>query len=403
MAKVSIESLDVSGKRVLVRVDFNVPLLTGPDGSKSVSDDTRIRAALPTLDSIVSRGGSAVLLSHLGRPKGIADPELSLEPVAAHLSGLTRANVSFCPESVGPQTVNAAHQLQPGSILLLENTRFQPGEEANDAELASFWASLSDFFVNDAFGSSHRAHASTEGVARVSSTAAMGLLIQKEIEYLSQLLPQPEQDLKRPFVAIIGGAKVSDKMGMIKSLLSSVDYLLIGGAMAYTFLRAQSIETGDSLVEQDRIDLAAELLQTAQDQIALPSDHVIASEFQNDSPSRVVSQDIPEGFLGLDIGPETIDAYQNRIRSASTVIWNGPMGVFEMPNFARGTVAMAEALTEATASGALTIVGGGDSVAAITRAGLESQVSHVSTGGGAMLEFLEGKTLPGIATLTDAV
>ncbi|GMQ80918.1 MAG: phosphoglycerate kinase [Rhodothermia bacterium] len=402
MAKVSVESLDVSGMRVLVRVDFNVPLLTGPDGSKSVSDDTRIRAALPTLDSIVSRDGSAVLLSHLGRPKEIADPELSLEPVATHLSHLTGANVSFYADSVGPKVVDAARRMAPGSILLLENTRFQPGEKANDSELAIFWASLCDYYVNDAFGSAHRAHASTEGVARVSATAAMGLLMQKEVGYLSRLLPGADSSLKRPFVAIIGGAKVSDKIGIIESLLSSVDFLLIGGAMAYTFLRAQSVETGNSLVEEDRIDLASDLLRGAPDRLALPSDHVVALEFQNDAPSQVVNQSIPEGYMGLDIGPDTIQAYRRIICSAGTVIWNGPMGVFEMPNFAPGTIAIAEALAEATESGALTIVGGGDSVAAITEAGLESRVSHVSTGGGAMLEFLQGKTLPGIAALTDA-
>ena len=402
MGKVTARSLDVSGKRVLVRVDFNVPLLTQDNGSRAVSDDTRIRAALPTLRSIIDRGGSAVLLSHLGRPKGKMDPKLSLQPIAAYLGELTEADVSFYPDSVGQEVVDAVEGMAPRSILLLENTRFQPGEITNDDKLASFWASLCDYYVNDAFGSAHRAHASTEGVARASSVAAMGLLMQQEVRYLSRLLPDAGADLKKPFVAIIGGAKVSDKIGIIESLLSSVDLLLVGGAMAYTFLRAQSVETGNSLVEEDCVDLAADLLRRAPEKIALPSDHVVAPELSANAPSQIVVGNIPKEFIGLDIGPDTIESYRNTICSAGTVVWNGPMGVFEMPNFARGTVAIARALADATESGALTIVGGGDSVAAITEAGLEDRVSHVSTGGGAMLEFLEGKTLPGIAALTDA-
>ncbi len=398
MGKVCIGSLNLSGRSVLVRVDFNVPLQENVDGKLIVADDTRIRAALPTLEAIVAARGRAILLSHLGRPKGTRDAKYSLAPVAQHLSGLVETPVSFLSSCIGTDVSEAVDSLRPGCILLLENTRFEPGEKVNDGVLAAFWAGLADLYVNDAFGTAHRAHASTEGVAHLVKTAAMGYLVEKEVHYLNQLVTSP----KKPFAAIIGGAKVSDKIGIIESLLTSVDALLIGGAMAYTFMRARGQHVGNSLVEEDRIQLAADLLGTARDRIHIPNDHITAPAFDNDAPHHTVSGDIPENEMGLDIGPETVETYRQILLGAGTIIWNGPMGVFEMPNYARGTVAMAETLADATDLGALTVVGGGDSVTAITRAGLADRVSHVSTGGGAMLEFLEGKTLPGIAALTDA-
>ncbi len=397
MGKVSIRSVDTSNCRVLLRVDFNVPLHVASDGKRSVADDTRIRAAIPTLDRIVEGGGRAVLLSHLGRPKGSPDPAYSLAPVAQHLATLVNYPVRFLSSSTGEDVERAVDSLLAGSVLLLENTRFHEGETSNDPTLAAAWAGLADIYVNDAFGTAHRAHASTEGVAHLVDMAAMGFLLETEVAYLDQLRDEP----KRPFVAVIGGAKVSDKIGIIESLLDSVDALLIGGAMAYTFLRALGVQTGTSLIEKDRIDLAAALLTRAGDKLILPTDHIVASDFSNASPHRTVSGNISADEMGLDIGPETIQTYQQILHRAGTIVWNGPMGVFEMPNFAKGTVAIAKALSVATENGALTVVGGGDSVAAVRQAGLESRVSHVSTGGGAMLEFLQGKTLPGIAALTD--
>jgi phosphoglycerate kinase len=392
MKKLSIDDLDLAGKRVLVRVDFNVPLSDG-----TVSDDTRIRAALPTIRKIVDSGGKAILMSHLGRPKGGPEPKFSLEPIAEHLRGLLEAPVRFVGGVTGDEVTEAVEKAPAGSVILLENTRFHPGEKKNDESLSAELAALGDVYVNDAFGSAHRAHASTEGIASRIPQAAMGYLLQKEVEYLSRLLDEPE----RPFVAVLGGAKVSDKMSLIENLLERVDHVLIGGAMSYTFLKALGHPVGSSRVEEDRLDEARGLFEEAGGKIRLPSDHVVAAAFDNDAPRQVVEGDIPEGQMGLDIGPATVAAYRDILLAAKTIAWNGPMGVFEMPNFAGGTFAIAETLSEATDRGALTVVGGGDSVAAIVQAGYQDRVSHVSTGGGAMLEFLEGKTLPGVAALTD--
>ena len=391
--KLPLDDLDLRGRRVLVRVDFNVPL----SDKGEVGDDTRIRAALPTIRAITERGGKAILMSHLGRPKGEADPQYSLKPVAKHLEGLLGTDVRFVEETVGEQAKQAVADLPEGGVLLLENTRFNKGETKNDDAFAKELAALADVYVNDAFGSAHRAHASTEGVTRHVERAAMGYLLQREVEYLGKLLESPEH----PYVAVLGGAKVSDKIGVIEALLDRVDRLLIGGAMSYTFLKALGHDVGDSRVEDDKLDVAKDLYERASGKIELPTDHVAAEAFENDAPHRTVEGDIPEGTMGVDIGPETTRAYREALMEAKTVVWNGPMGVFEMPNFAKGTFAIAETLAEATGRGALTVVGGGDSVAAITQAGYEDEVSHVSTGGGAMLEFLEGKTLPGIAALTD--
>lgn len=384
-----LSSLSISGKRVLVRVDFNVPLENG-----AVTDDTRIRGALPTINTILDAGGQPVLISHLGRPGGEPNPELSLQPVAEHLDTLIDTPVVFCPATVGT-AVRSCVQSAPGeSVILLENTRFLPGETTNDPELSQQLAELAHIYVSDAFGAVHRAHASTAGVADFVSEKAAGLLIQKEVEFLTKALDDPE----RPFVGVLGGAKVSDKMGVIDALLEKVDQMLIGGAMAYTFLDAQGKGTGTSLVENDRVDDAQRILDQAGGKLRLPVDHVIADRFAADAQTQVVT-DIPEGWMGLDIGPETRTQYAELIDDARTTIWNGPMGVFEMGSFAAGTRAIARAMAASTRTGGLTIVGGGDSVAAINEANLAEEVSHVSTGGGAMLEFLEGKTLPGLAAL----
>ena len=393
MAKLKLNDLDVKGKRVLVRVDFNVPLTDG-----AVSDDTRIRAALPTINAILERGGIAVLLSHLGRPKGVVDPRYSLAPVGRHLRSITGKEVIFSTETIGDAARSAVDGAPESSIVLLENTRFHPGETKNDADLARSMASLGDVFVNDAFGSAHRAHASTEGVTHFVDRSAMGYLLEKEVRYLSSLLEDPEH----PFVAILGGAKVSDKIGVIENLLPRVDRLLIGGAMSYTFLKAEGKTTGNSLVEEDKVEVARALIEQAPDKIVIPSDHVVATAFDNEAAHKAVVGEVPEGFMGLDIGPETVGWYRSELARARTIVWNGPMGVFEMSNFAHGTIAVAEALADVTRRGALTVVGGGDSVAAITRGGFDDDVSHVSTGGGAMLEFLEGKILPGVAALSEA-
>ncbi|MBO6576768.1 MAG: phosphoglycerate kinase [Rhodothermales bacterium] len=393
MNKLRLKDLAVGDRKVLVRVDFNVPL----DGT-TVTDDTRIRAALPTIMSITERGGAAILCAHLGRPKGEPDPKYTLAPVASHLAGLLGRPVHFVTSLTGESARAYAEDLQPGEVLLLENTRFDARETSNDPSLGRELAALADVYVNDAFGAAHRAHASTEGVTHFLEQSAMGLLVEKEVDYLGQLLGEPE----RPFVAVIGGAKVSDKIGIIEKLLERVDTLLVGGGMAYTFLRAQGLATGNSLVEEDKIDLARELLDRAGDRIRIPSDHVIANRFAADADRQVVSGAIPDGWMGLDIGPETVAAYSKIVEDAKTVVWNGPMGVFEMEAFAGGTNAIADALAASTDSGCLSVVGGGDSVAAVTQAGYEERLSHVSTGGGAMLEFLEGKVLPGIAALTEA-
>lgn len=396
MSYLSIDDLDLKGKRVLVRVDFNVPLKTRDDGTQEVTDDTRIRAALPTLRKITDGGAKAVLLSHLGRPKGGPDPKYSLAPVAAYLQGLIDAPVIFVDGTRGQAAKEAIDTAPEGSVVLLENTRFLAGETKNDEALSTELAALGDVYVNDAFGSAHRAHSSTEGVAHKVEKAAMGYLLQREVEYLSRLLEAPEH----PFVAVLGGAKVSDKIGVIKNLLGRVDHILIGGAMSYTFLKALGHGVGSSRVEEDKLDEARALFEEAGGKIRLPADHVVAKAFDNEAEHRVVEGDIPDGEMGLDIGPATVADYREALLKAKTIVWNGPMGVFEMPNFAKGTFAIAETLAEATDGGAMTVVGGGDSVAAISQAGYEEKVSHVSTGGGAMLEFLEGITLPGIAALS---
>lgn len=397
MPKLTLDDLALRGKRVLVRVDFNVPFETDEGGRLRVSDDTRIGAALPTIKAITRAGGKAILMSHRGRPKGKPDPQLSLSPVANHLEKLIGERVRFVSNTTGEVVHKTIRSMPEGSILLLENTRFCSQETKNDPDFAARLAALADLYVNDAFGSAHRAHSSTEGVAHLVEQAAMGYLLQREVAYLSQVLETPEP----PFVAVLGGAKVSDKLGVITHLLDKVDQVLVGGAMSYTFLKALGHAVGASRVEEDRLDEARAMFEQAQGKILLPHDHVVAKAFDNDAPHYTVAGAIPEGEMGLDIGPATIAIYRKTLLAARTVVWNGPMGVFEMPNFARGTVAIAEALAEATTHGAMTIVGGGDSVAAITQAGYADAVSHVSTGGGAMLEFLEGKTLPGIAALTD--
>ena len=386
----SLSDLDLAGQRVLVRVDFNVPM----DGD-AITDDTRVQAALPTIRAILDAGGTPVLMSHLGRPKGAPDPAFSLRPVAAFLDGLLDAPVVFCDETVGEAAQACVASAPEGAVVLLENTRFLPGETSNDAETARQLAALGDVFVSDAFGSVHRAHASTAGVAEHLPHAA-GLLLGREVEFLTKALDEPD----RPFVAVLGGAKVSDKIGVIEALAPKVDHLLIGGAMAYTFLAGLGHETGSSLVEADRTDEAFRLYDKYQDTILLPQDHVVADAFAADAETKTVEGEIPDGWMGLDIGPKTREQYASVIDGAKTVIWNGPMGVFEMEAFAAGTLAVAEALAEATREhDALTVVGGGDSVAAINQAGLADAVTHVSTGGGAMLEFMEGTTLPGLAAL----
>jgi phosphoglycerate kinase len=396
--KASIRDLtdaQVRGQRVLVRVDFNVPL----DSERRVTDDTRIRAALPTIQYLVDRGARVILLSHLGRPKGKADVRYSLSPVAARLGELLTVPVRFVEATDTEDAVQATHTVAAGSVLLLENTRFLPGEEANDQGLARALAKLGDVFVNDAFGAAHRAHASTEGVAHVLRPAVAGFLMEKELDYLGQALAEPT----RPFVAILGGAKISGKIDVIAHLLPKVDGMLIGGAMASTFYQAMGLGVGTSLVEPDRVTMAKELLATAGARLTLPHDAVVAPALDQPSRAHAVPRDhIPPTEAMYDIGPRTAESYGRAIATAKTVIWNGPMGVFETPPFDAGTLAVARAMAAATATGTTTIVGGGDSAAAVTQAGLESQMSHVSTGGGAALEFLEGKTLPGVAALDDA-
>jgi phosphoglycerate kinase len=383
---------DLRGTTVFVRVDYNVPLEGG-----RITDDTRIRASLPTLEHLVSAGAKLVLASHLGRPKKGPAPEFSLEPAAARLGELLRRGVTMAPDCVGPRVKAAAARLREAEVLLLENVRFHKEEEANDAAFAA--ALVADagatVFVNDAFGSAHRAHASTEGVSRYVRRSVAGLLMEKELRYLGMALEAPE----RPFVAVLGGAKVSDKIEVIESLLGKVDALLVGGGMAYTFLRAKGLPTGKSLVEEDKLDLARALLGRG-DRIRLPKDHVVAAAFKADAERKVLPvAEVPEGWMGLDIGPETARAYAEEAGRAKLVLWNGPMGVFEMEPFAQGTRAMARALAE---SPGISIVGGGDSVAAVTQMGLADRIDHVSTGGGASLEFLSGQPLPGVACLEDA-
>jgi phosphoglycerate kinase len=395
MDALTIDDVELKGRRVLVRVDFNVPMTV----DLKVSDDKRIVESLPTIRKILSSGGSVVLMSHLGRPKGKRNPEFSLAPVADHLGGLLGMTVGFANDCVGSGVAERSRSLAPGEVLLLENLRFHPEEEGNDPAFARQLAGLGDLYVNDAFGSAHRAHASTEGVTRFLRPAVAGYLMKKELEYLGRAGADPQ----RPYVAILGGAKISGKIDVIQNLLSKVDVLIIGGGMAYTFFRAQELEIGDSLVEPEKIGVAKAILEEIKSRrlrVIFPVDCVIADKFDNNAQRRIVpATKIPPGWRGLDIGPETVKLINLEIRKAKTIVWNGPMGVFEMPNFANGTLEVARLLAEATAAGAVSIVGGGDSAAAIAQMGFESSVSHVSTGGGASLEFLEGKTLPGVAAL----
>ena len=398
MAKLTVRDLppeQLRGKRALVRVDFNVPL----DEHRHVTDDTRIRAAIPTLELLLERGARVVLLSHLGRPKGRPDPKYSLDPVARRLKELMpRRDVLFVESTDTDEAQKASMELKDGQILLLENTRFLGGEETNDQRLARALAQLGDLYVNDAFGAAHRAHASTEGVAHHLKPAVAGLLMDKELAYLHGALESPQH----PFVAILGGSKISGKIDVIEALLPKVDALLIGGAMACTFYKAMGLETGTSLVEPDRVEMAARLLEEAGTRLILPHDATVAADVQSGAGARAVQKEqIPPNMAMLDIGPRTAESYGRAILSAKTVLWNGPMGVFESPPFDKGTRAIAEAMAKATAQGATTIVGGGDSAAAVEQFGLASKMSHVSTGGGASLEFLEGKTLPGVAALTE--
>jgi phosphoglycerate kinase len=395
--KRTLESLDtgaIEGKRALVRVDFNCPVQDG-----KVTDNTRIRAALPTIEFLRSRGARVVLLSHLGRPKGGPDPRYSLEPVVRELERLLGSPVTFLRDPLSEQAVTETRRLPRGGVAIAENTRFFPGEESNDAGLAARFAALGDFYVNDAFGSAHRAHASTEAVARVLKPAVSGFLMQRELRYLGDALHRP----KRPFVAVLGGAKISGKIDLISALLPKVDHVLLGGAMACTFFAAMGLETGNSLIEADRIELARRLLADAGGKLVVPTGAVVARELRACVETRTVTRDrIPDGWAVYDIDPATEKDFGARIDGAGTVVWNGPMGVFETPPFDHGTMAIARAMATATSKGAVTVVGGGDSAAAVTQAGLEDRITHISTGGGASLEFLEGKTLPGVAALDDA-
>ena len=397
MNKMTVNDIDVRGKRVLVRVDFNVPL----DDKQNITDDTRIVESLPTIRKILSAGGRAILMSHLGRPKGKPKPEFSLKPVAARLEQLLGKKVAFAADCIGAPAETAAAAMKDGECLLLENLRYHNEEEANDPGFAKSLAKLGDLYVNDAFGSAHRAHASTEGVTKFLPVSVAGLLMQKELAYLGAAVEKPV----RPFTAILGGAKISGKIDVIQNLMAKVDTLIIGGGMTFTFFKAQGLEIGKSLLEADKVDLARQILEEVKKKsvkLLLPVDCVVASEFKNDAEKKIVAKDkIPADWHALDIGPATVELFSGEIRKSKTVVWNGPMGVFEFPNFAVGTNAIGGALVEATKRGTTTIVGGGDSAAALAQAGLTKSVTHVSTGGGASLEFLEGKVLPGVAALTD--
>ncbi len=388
-AKKTIKDMVVTNKKVLVRVDFNVPIKDGV-----VGDDTRIRAALPTIQYLLEKNAAVILCSHLGRPKDCVDPQYSLKPVADYLGSLIPQKVLFADDCIGPLAEKAAASLENGQVLVLENTRFHAEEKKNDPAMAKELASLADIFVNDAFGSAHRAHASTAGVADYLPAVA-GFLMEKEIQYLGQVIDDP----KRPFIAILGGAKVSDKIGVIRNLLKKADQVLIGGGMANTFFKAQGYPVGDSLVEDDVLDVARELVEQGSNKLRLPVDMVIADKFEDDAAQKTMpTGPVPEGWRILDIGPDTVAAYAKEIAGAKTVVWNGPMGVFEFPNFAKGTFAVAKAVAE---SGAVSIIGGGDSVSAVNKSGLADKISHISTGGGASLEMLEGLELPGLAVLLD--
>jgi phosphoglycerate kinase len=399
MTKLTVEDLQLQDKKVLMRVDFNVPIKDGVIGN-----DNRIVAALPTIKYVIEHGGKAILLSHLGRIKKEEDkPGLSMRPVAERLSNLLNKPVTFVPTTEGPQLEEAINKMADGDVLVMENTRYEDvkngeyvkRESGNDPELGKYWASLGDVFINDAFGTAHRAHASNVGIASNMDQAAAGFLMEKEIKFIGGAVDDPAH----PFVAILGGAKVSDKIGVIDNLLSKADKVIIGGGMTYTFYAAKGIKIGNSLVEEDKIDLAKEIMAKAGDKLVLPVDSVVAKEFNNDSESQIVENDIPDGYMALDIGPKSVELFKNVLKDAKTVVWNGPMGVFEMSNFAKGTLEIGEFL--GTLTDATTIVGGGDSTAAVQQLGVADRLTHISTGGGASLEYLEGKTLPGIAAISD--
>ncbi|KRL02987.1 phosphoglycerate kinase [Liquorilactobacillus capillatus] len=395
MAKLIVSDLDVKDKKVLIRVDFNVPIKNGVIGN-----DNRIVAALPTIKYVVEHGGKAILFSHLGRVKKEEDKkELSLRPVAERLADLIKKPVTFVPTTRGAQLEEAINKLNDGEILLVENTRFEDldgkKESGNDPELGKYWASLGDVYVNDAFGTAHRSHASNVGIASNMDQAAAGFLLEKEIKFLGNAVDNP----KHPFVAILGGAKVSDKIGVIDHLLGKADKVIIGGGMTYTFYAAKGMKIGNSLVEKDKIELAKTIIEKAGDKLVLPTDSVIAEKFDNDVPNKVVDGEIPDGYMALDIGPKSVALFKDVLKDAKTVVWNGPMGVFEMPNYAKGTLEVGEFL--GTLTDATTIVGGGDSTAAVQQLGVADKLTHISTGGGASLEYLEGKTLPGIAAVSD--
>ncbi|MCH8496551.1 MAG: phosphoglycerate kinase [Balneolales bacterium] len=396
MAKLTIEDLDVKGKKVVMRVDFNVPVQNGV-----ITDDNRIVAALKSIKYVTDRGGMVILLSHFGRPKSADDKEFSLKIVADYLSTKVDVPVHFAEDCIGEAAESVIAKAKSGEIVLLENVRFHKGETKNDTDFSKALASLGDMFVNDAFGSSHRAHSSVAGITEFLQPAAAGYLLEKEIRYLSESVNSP----KRPFVAVLGGAKVSDKIPVIENLIDKVDTIIVGGGMTYTFYKAKGIPVGNSIVEEDRIKLAGELMEKAASKgvnLLLPTDSVVAKEFSNDTEHKIVDEKgIEDGWMALDIGPKSVEQFSNTIKEAGTVIWNGPMGVFEMSNFSNGTFSVAKALANATAKGTISIIGGGDSAAAIKEAGLENEVTHVSTGGGASLEYLEGKELPGITALTE--
>ncbi len=400
MAKLTVEDLPLEGKKVLMRVDFNVPIKDGV-----VGDDNRIVAALPTIKYVIDHGGRAILFSHLGRIKKEEDkPGLSLSPVAERLSNLLNKPVTFVPVTEGKQLEDAIDNMKNGDVLLVQNTRYEDvkdgeyvkRESGNDPELGKYWASLGDVFVNDAFGTAHRKHASNVGIAtNMPGKAAAGYLMEKEIKFLGDAVDNPE----RPFVAILGGAKVSDKIGVIDNLLDKADKIIIGGGMAYTFYAAKGIKVGNSLVEKDKIDVAKQILDKAGDKLVLPIDNVVADKFNNDADTKVVEGDIDDGWMALDIGPKSVEEFKNVLKDAKTVVWNGPMGVFEMPNFAKGTLEIGKFL--GTLTDATTIVGGGDSTAAVKELGVADKLTHISTGGGASLTYLEGNELPGIAAISD--
>ena len=399
MAKLTIDDLDLKSKKVLVRVDFNVPIKNGVIG-----DDNRMVAALPTIKHIIEQGGKAILFSHLGRVKTEEDKkELTLRPVAEHLAELLNKPVTFVPATRGAQLEDAINNMNDGDVLLVENTRFEDldgkKESGNDPELGKYWASLGDVFVNDAFGTAHRKHASNVGISEAMKAAgkkaAAGYLLEKEIKFLGNAVDNPAH----PFVAILGGAKVSDKIGVINHLIDKADKIIVGGGMTYTFYAAKGIKIGKSLVEEDKIDLAKEIMDKAGDKLVLPVDNVCATDFKNDAPSKIFEGDIEDGYMALDIGPKSVELFKGVLKDAKTVVWNGPMGVFEMPNFAKGTLEIGKFL--GTLTDATTIVGGGDSTAAVKKLGVADKLTHISTGGGASLEYLEGKTLPGIAAVSD--